>query len=160
MPFCNKCGSEVQPADQFCGRCGSPQSFQGGPSTGPKAAKRKLPDYFSTLDAHTASILCYIPIIGGVFSIFVLAAERFRRDNLVRFHAFQGLYLFVIWLIHAWVLQGILYETIPRAYVISRAIKLALTGAWIFMLYKTSQREMVRIPIIAELADKSVAEQR
>jgi len=112
------------------------------------------------LDAHTASILCYIPFIGGIFSIFVLAAERFRKDNLVRFHAFQGLYLFVVWLIHSWVIEGILYETIAGADFITRAIKLLLTGTWIFMLYKTSQKEVVRIPVIAELADKSVAEQR
>ncbi len=160
MPFCNKCGAEVQPVDRFCGRCGSTQSVQSAQSAGPKPSSGNRPDYFSTLDSHTASILCYIPFIGGIFSIFVLAAERFRKDNLVRFHAFQGLYLFVVWLIHSWVIEGILYETIPGADFITRAIKLLLTGTWIFMLYKTSQREVVRIPVIAELADKSVAEQR
>ena len=32
-------------------------------------------------------------------SIIVLAADKFRTNRAVRFHAFQGLYLFVAWLI-------------------------------------------------------------
>ncbi len=159
MAFCNKCGNQVKPSDQFCGQCGASQSREEPPPAAPKPA-RSLPDYFSTLDPHTATTLCYIPFLGGVFSIFVLAAERFRRDNLVRFHAFQGLYLFVVWLIHAWVIEDILFSAFPSAYLISRTIRLSLTAAWVYMLYKTSQREMVRIPFLAELADKSVAEQR
>ena len=159
MPFCNKCGNQVKPGDQFCGQCGASQPGQEAQSAAPKAT-RNLPDYFSTLDAHTAATLCYVPFLGGIVSIFVLAAQRFRRDNLVRFHAFQGLYLFVVWLINDWVIEEILFSSIPSAYLFTRAIRLSLTAGWIYMLYKTSQREMVRIPVLAELADKSVAEQR
>ena len=151
MAFCNKCGNQVKPGDQFCGQCGASQ---------PGQAARSLPDYFSTLDPHTATTLCYIPFLGGILSIFVLAAKRFRQDNLVRFLAFQGLYLFVVWLINDWVIEEILFSAIPSAYLITRTIRLSLTAAWIYMLYKTNQREMVRIPFLAELADKSVAEQR
>ncbi len=159
MPFCNKCGNQVNLGDQYCGKCGAAQLGQEAQSAAPKPA-RGLPDYFSKLDPNTAATLCYIPFLGGIFSIFVLAAERFRRDNLVRFHAFQGLYLFVVWLIHAWVIEDILFSSFPRAYLISRTIRLSLTAVWVYMLYKISQREMVRIPFLAELADKSVAEQR
>ena len=40
----------------------------------------------------------------------VLAADKFRNDRTVRFHAFQGLYLFVAWLIVEWVLSPIFRE--------------------------------------------------
>ena len=38
-------------------------------------------------------------MMGWVAAIIVLAADRFRHDRILRFHAFQGLYLFVAWLI-------------------------------------------------------------
>ena len=56
------------------------------------------------ISPRTASLLCYIPILGWIVSIVVLASARFRADSRVRFHAFQGLYLFVAWLIVDWVL--------------------------------------------------------
>jgi hypothetical protein len=54
---------------------------------------------------RTASLLCYIPILGWIVAIVVLASARFRDNARVRFHAFQGLYLFVAWLIVDWVLS-------------------------------------------------------
>lgn len=156
MPFCSKCGSEVQSGDQFCGRCGSPQAVDA------PAAKTKPNggDPFASVDEKTTSVLCYIPFLGWIVSIYVLSVDRFRRNSIVRFHAFQGLYLFVAWLIYDWVIESILYGLVPRAWVISRMVRLVLTGAWIYLMVKTSQRETVRIPVIGDLAEQSVAEQR
>ncbi|WP_051669644.1 zinc-ribbon domain-containing protein [Bryobacter aggregatus] len=162
MPFCNKCGAEVQSGDAYCGACGAAQHVGAGAAkphyTRPVPGNRS--DFLGDLDENTAAVLCYIPFVGWLFSIIVLSSERFRRNNTVRFHAFQGLYMFVAWLIYDWVIAGLLYDIMPRAYLITRAVKLGLTAAWIFLIYKTSQRQVVRIPFIGELADKSVAEQR
>ena len=48
---------------------------------------------------RTAAILCYIPVVGWIAAVVVLATDQFRRNRTLRFHAFQGLYLFVAWLI-------------------------------------------------------------
>lgn len=157
MPFCSKCGFEVQSGDQFCGRCGSPQAVGAAP---PGAKKSNAGDPFASVNDSTSSVLCYIPFLGWIACIYVLSVDRFRRNNAVRFHAFQGLYLFVAWLIYDWVLEGLLYEFVGRAWVITRAVRLGLTATWIYLMYKTSQREVVRIPVIGDLADQSVAEQR
>ncbi len=101
-----------------------------------------------------------MPFLGWIASIYILSVDRFRSNNTVRFHAFQGLYLFVGWLIYDWVIESILYDIVSRAWIITRAVKLGLTALWLFLLFKTSQRETIRIPFISELADKSVAEQR
>ena len=158
MPFCSKCGLEVQSGDLFCGRCGAPQSDATVPPQ-PKP-KNTANDPFSGIDDNTAAVLCYIPFLGWIASIYILSVDRFRSNNTVRFHAFQGLYLFVGWLIYDWVIEGILSEIIGRAWIITRAVKLGLTAVWLFLLFKTSPREMIRIPFISDLADKSVAEQR
>ena len=159
MPFCSKCGFEVQTGDQFCGKCGEPQPGA-EKAAGPSSAQAKNPDPFHTINDNTVAVLCYIPFIGWIASIYVLSAARFRGKNIVRFHAFQGLYLFVGWLIYDWVIEGILYSLVDRAWVITRAVRLILTATWIYLMFKTSQREVVRIPVVADLADQSIAEQR
>jgi uncharacterized membrane protein len=105
---------------------------------------------------------CYIPLLGWIAAIVVLATSRFQEDRAVRFHAFQGLYLFVAWLLIDWVLQPI-FTSVPGGNpvrVLSSLLKISIFGAWIWMIIKTSQEQMYRLPIVGELAERSVAEQR
>ena len=103
-------------------------------------------------------MLCYIPLIGWLPCIFVLAAHRFQNDRTVRFHAFQGLYLFVVWLLVDRVVSPIF--NFGTDFNPGKLLHMAVLGAWVFMLVKTSQQQMFRLPIVGELADRSVAEQR
>jgi|SRR5579862_518521 len=150
MPFCSQCGNQVDPADVFCAKCGSRQP--GVPSRAPGVSS----DPFSSISPRTASVLCYIPGIGWIASIVVLASQRFRTNRVVRFHAFQGLYLFVAWLIEDWVLKPIFAE-IPHLHV-NGIIQTVLFCVAMFMVVKASQEEAFSLPIIGELAEKSVAE--
>jgi len=150
MAFCTKCGTEVRPQHHFCAKCGAPQ-------TGPAGSRADT--LAAPFSARTASVLCYIPFAGWIFAIIVLASERFRTDRDVRFHAFQGLYLFVVWLIVDMVFDNIL-GFLPHPGAVLRPLKLAMIGAWVYMMYKTNQGETVRLPVLCDLADRSVAEQR
>jgi uncharacterized membrane protein len=108
------------------------------------------------VDGRTASILCYIPGVGWIMSIIVLASERFRRDRTVRFHGFQSLYLFVAWLIEQQVLGPILRNSPLRpAHGVLQAL---LVGAAVFMMVKAAHRESYSLPVIGELAEKSMTE--
>ncbi len=156
MPFCCQCGSTVGGGDAFCFKCGARQ---------PVAPTARPVDYMSGISPRTASLLCYIPVIGWLAAIVVLASARFRNDAKVRFDAFQGLYLFVAWLIVDWVLgpffhlSGHLgglgfYRAIPGL------MKAALFVAWVFMIIKASHNERFKLPVLGELAEKSLTEQR
>ncbi len=106
-----------------------------------------------------ASILCYVPGFGWIASIIVLAANRFRNDRLVRFHAFQGLYLFVAWLVNAWVIRPISGMLTPNLHVgLHSLVDLALLGMSIFMMIKAAHEEPYALPLFGELAERSVAE--
>ena len=110
-------------------------------------------------------MLCYIPVVGWIPCVVVLASDRYRHDRLARFHAFQGLYLFVAWLIVDMVLSPLFgHIHIPLFFVFHRGyfdlFKLAIFGVWIFMIVKTSQDHVYKLPILGELAERSVAEQR
>jgi uncharacterized membrane protein len=153
MPFCCQCGREVKPTDSFCAGCGTRQA----------SATAAPTDYFGNITPRTAAILCYIPIVGWIAAIVVLAASRFRDNRDVRFHAFQGLYLFVIWLIVEWVLGPVFH--IPRSVFhvgppLAGMMKAALIGIGIYMMVTTSQERMVKLPLVGELAERSVSEQR
>jgi uncharacterized membrane protein len=146
MPFCSQCGNQVDATDVFCAKCGAKQ-----PGAPPRPA-----DPFASLTPRTASILCYIPGIGWIGSIIVLASQRFRANRVVRFHAFQGLYLFVAYLIEDWVLKP-MFTVIPHVHI-NAIIEVVLVGVSIFMIIKASHDEAYALPIIGELAEKSVSE--
>lgn len=102
-----------------------------------------------------ASILCYIPWLGWMAAAYALLAPNFYRDDrAVRFHAYQGLYLFVAWMLIHWVLRqwfGLLdLEHIPQL------LELLAVGVWIYMLVKTSSGQRIRLPLIGELAERSL----
>jgi uncharacterized membrane protein len=96
--------------------------------------------------------------LGWIAAIVVLAAERFRKDRSVRFHAFQGLYLFVAWLIVHWVLSPLPFGRWGRAFRLDDLFELALVALSVFMMVKVGQGRHVSLPILGELAEKSAAE--
>ncbi|MEK7406097.1 MAG: hypothetical protein AAB225_13400 [Acidobacteriota bacterium] len=145
MPYCCQCGTPVGPSDTYCAKCGGRQ---------PGVAARVA----AGLTPRGASILCYIPFVGWIAAIVVLASEKFRQNRSVRFHAFQGLYLFVAYLIvHSVV--GPFFRALPGPHLrVDKLLDLAILGVWIFMIIKTSQQQTCSLPILGELAEKSVSE--
>ena len=151
MPFCSNCGNQVGTA-RYCAQCGSPQPVDD--AAPPQAAANR--DHLAGLNPRTASILCYVPGIGWIASIIVLASDRFRQDRRVRFHGFQGLYLFVAWLLDDQVLRPLL-QRIPGFHLHS-IVQAVLLGMSIFMMVKAAHDEAYPLPLFGELAQKSVAE--
>ncbi len=153
MPYCCQCGQQVGTRDAYCGRCGTRQP-----------ASSTVADHLRGISPRTASLLCYVPILGWLAAIVVLASSRFRGDPRVRFHAFQGLYLFVAWLIVDWVLDPLFrFPSLwgpPFHRVIPALLKISIFIAWIVMMIKAAHDEQYKLPIVGDLAEKSVAEQK
>jgi len=125
-------------------------------------------DLVGGLSDKNASLLCYIPWLGWIASIIVLASARYKRDTAaareVRFNAFQGLYLFVAWLIVDWVVSpAIRFGAIGMGHAfrpMEGLLRVLILAAWIVMLIKVSHSEHYRLPIVGEMAERSVEEQR
>jgi len=150
MPFCSQCGNQVSGLDVFCAKCGFRQ---------PVSAPRPPADPFAGVTPRTATILCYIPVVGWIASIIVLATDKFRANRQVRFHAFQGLYLFLAWLIVDWVVRPVFAEMPGHLIRLDKILQGILLFTWIFMLVKASHEETYALPIIGELAEKSASGQ-
>lgn len=152
MPFCSQCGNQVTPEALYCGRCGQRQPSAGaaGPSVAPN-------DPLSGISPRTASILCYIPAVGWIAAIVVLASTKFRTDRAVRFHAFQGIYLFVATLVADFVIRP-MFWMMPNNLHLYQLIQLVLLGMSVFMMVKASHDEAYSLPLFGELAQRSVSE--
>jgi len=152
MPFCSKCGNQVTTDDTYCGRCGTRQPVAG--SAGPGSVGK---DPLAGISSRTASILCYIPAVGWIFAVVVLASLKFRTDRPVRFHAFQGIYLFVATLVADFVVKP-MFWLMPNNLHLYQLIQLVLLGMSIFMMVKASHDETYSLPLFGELAQRSVSE--
>ena len=150
MPYCSSCGALAHERDLFCGKCGARQP--------PPAAAQAATDPLAGLTPRTASILCYVPVVGWIAAVIVLAARKFRANHVVRFNAFQGLYLFAVWLFIDWGVRPIFHDLAEPVYRVDRLMEAVLIGVWIFMLVKTSHEEVYVLPVIGELAQRSAAE--
>lgn len=167
MPFCTQCGNQVTTGDLYCGSCGAKQAQPGTSqsrdnpwqATPPNSSSPRKDDPLSFFTNSNAPVFCYLPWVGWISSIIVLAADKFREQRDVRFHAFQGLYLFVIWLFVDWVF-GPLTGYTASTRLIERLMKVGLVVTSLFMVVKTSQGETIRLPVLGELAERSVSEQR
>ena len=147
MPFCSQCGNQVGATQIFCARCGTRQPQD------PAAANPLVHDPLAGVTPRTASILCYIPVMGWIAAIVVLASQRYRHMATVRFHAFQGLYLFVAWMLNDQVLKW----AFSRLHL-HDLVNLVLLAMAVFMMVKTSHDEAYSLPLFGELAHRSVSE--
>lgn len=148
MPYCIHCGREVHDTDHFCRGCGRPQpaAAAGGASAG-------------GLSPRGASMLCYVPWLGFIGSIIVLAGQTFRNHADVRFHAYQGLYIFVTWLLvrHvAGLWSELLFFGKFLPVSISGILQMAVVALWIFMLFKAANEQRYSLPLLGELAERSL----
>ena len=160
MPFCTQCGQEAKSADTFCGQCGAHQSAGPPPPNSPPRPFNNPPmqDTLAGLSPRPAAILCYVPAIGWIAAIIVLAARKFKDNQLIRFHAFQGLYLFAAWLVVDWVVNPIARFTPGPSHPIGTLLHGVLLAVSIFMMVKASHDEAYVLPIIGELAQRSATE--
>ena len=154
MPFCVQCGNQLSAQDKFCAKCGTSQKGPAGPPA----------NFLDSISQRNMILFCYIPWVGWLASIAALGSPRFRADNRVRFHAFQGLYLFVAWLLVEWVMSPMFgFGGWPGHFSGFRAIPfmmhLVVFVGWVIMIIKTSHDEDYHLPVIGELAARSAAEQ-
>ena len=152
MPFCTNCGSSVDSRAAYCSHCGRQQLAPG---------QAQFTDFLDGISDRTASILCYIPVLGVIPAIIILASQRFRFFFNVRLNCLMYIFLFVAWLIISSALPTLILGLpgwgAEHAFV--GALKFVVFVCWIYLLVKAANLEQVRLPIIGDLAARSTMEQ-
>lgn len=92
--------------------------------------------------------LCYFLVfVSGI--IFLI----FEKDNkFVRFHAMQSVILFI-----PLAILGFIVGKVPLiGWLASWVISVVSIGLWLFMMYKAFNKELYKIPIIGDIAEKQI----
>ena len=141
MAFCPSCGAPVE--GRYCAKCGT--------AVDPAAAPVAAPVVVSAagLPENTAAALCYL--LGLITGIIFLVLEPYNKNKLIRFHAFQSIFLHLAVIVVWVVLRTILPWGVWR---IVGLIDLAFFVLWIYMLLQTYQGKKVVLPVIGDLAAK------
>jgi uncharacterized membrane protein len=122
----------------------------GGGSRGARSPAVNLPPISAAgLPENTAAALCYL--LGWVTGIVFLVLEPYNKNKLIRFHAFQSIFLGVAVMIVWWALRIILPWGVWR---LIELLDLAFFILWIYMLVQTYQGKKVVLPVIGDLAAK------
>ena len=161
MAFCSKCGSAVSEGASFCSVCGSPASATGAQAT-PPVPPIPAGAAGTGLSSNVAAALCYL--LGFITGIIFLVVEPYRRDKLVRFHAFQSIAFAVVVLVLQIILRmflsigflsfGFLFAIFG---LVSFVIWLAIFVFGLFLMYKAYNNETYMIPILGAWASNQAA---
>ena len=165
MPFCASCGAQVE--GRFCAKCGSPAGAgpMGAPpmQPPPQAPQGAVypppvpPASAAAMTDNAASALCYV--LGLVTGVLFLILAPYNRNKIVRFHAFQSIFLNVAVIIIA-IALGIFDAIIARivgwwfASIVSLLWDLACIGIWLYMIVSTYQGRSPALPIIGPIAQQ------
>jgi uncharacterized membrane protein len=148
MTYCQNCGSPVE--GRYCAKCGAATGQDAGATLEQPATPPPPGTDFKTMSANVASALCYIPLLGGI--VFLLM-EPYNRNKLIRFHAFQALYIFgAIFLLN--IVLTTFIEIFWSFWGMYRLLRLAYFALWAYMGYKAYMGEKVVLPVIGPLAEK------
>jgi uncharacterized membrane protein len=132
----------------------------GAPNQGGYPPPQAAPS--SGLQQNVAAALCYL--LGIVTGIVFLVLEPYNKDKLIRFHAFQSIFLGVGIFVLAIGLSilSVVLSFIPFLGVIAGLLMMLLSivvwfgfvAVWIYLMYKAYNNQRVVLPIIGPLAEK------
>ena len=150
---CESCGVDTIAGAAFCPSCGRPVGSSPVASASSTHASARAG---TSLRPNVAGFLCYL--VGFVSGIFFLVADPYKRDRFVRFHAFQAIFLSVVWMAAYFVL-GILLAIAPAmlwgvAWLLHSILILGFFLLWLLLMYKAYNHEEFKLPVIGDLAAK------
>jgi len=170
MAFCANCGAEVQ--GRFCAKCGAPAPAAGAsagaaPPPPPPPAASPYPAaagpaptaQAAGLEENLACALCYV--LGLLTGILFLVLAPYNQNRLIRFHAFQSIFLNIAWIavfiaisIVSLVLLPIPFLGAILSVILHLAAGLGVFIIWLMLMYKAYNRERWVLPFIGPLAEK------
>lgn len=166
--FCPNCGASVE--GRFCAKCGTAVEA-GGASAGPAAGASPGAQAYGTdaapgaqpynataggMSTNVASALCYA--LGLITGILFLVLAPYNQNRLIRFHAFQSIFLNAAWIVF-WIVETMVAIVMPWYVMtilslIGLLVALGFLALWLVLMFKAYNNEKLKLPIIGDLAEK------
>lgn len=158
MPFCASCGAQME--GKFCAKCGAPAGAAAAAAGGGAAPQAMMPApavRSSAMADNVASMLCYV--LGFITGIIFLVLEPYNKNKVVRFNAFQSIFLSVAVIVIR-IALGIVFTAMFSlsglflGLAIFSLFSLACFILWLYILISTYQGKTVVLPVIGSLAQQ------
>jgi uncharacterized membrane protein len=145
---CTSCGSDIATGAAFCANCG------GLATVGSPVQQEHT--ISAGLQSNVAGLLCYL--VGFITGIFFLLVEPYKSNRFVRFHAFQSIFVSVVWIVAHFAL-GALFVMLPWTLwpvtsALSALVSLAFLLLVLLLMYKAYTNEKFKLPVIGDVAEK------
>jgi uncharacterized membrane protein len=190
MAFCSNCGAEVQGRFcAKCGTpMAAPAGAGAGPSAGtsaPPPPPNPSPGYSNPgyanqgysnppyanqqpqgapaqaagMEENVACALCYA--LGLLTGVLFLVLAPYNQNRLIKFHAFQSIFLNLAWIVLFIAISIISIALLPIPFLGAMLSLVLHLGAflgmfilWLMLMYKAYNRERWVLPVIGPLAEK------
>ncbi len=150
MPFCANCGAAVQ--GRYCPSCGAPVEA-GAPPLPNQVPPPPPAAPGAGLTENAAAACCYL--LFAVTGVIFLVMAPYNKNRLIRFHAFQSIFLTVAWVVF-WTIVNILVSMIGAysLYSLTSLVGLAFFVLWIYLMVTAYQGKKTVLPLIGPLAQQ------
>jgi uncharacterized membrane protein len=102
---------------------------------------------------NAASALCYV--LGLITGILFLVLAPYNQNKIIRFHAFQSIFLNIAWIVF-WMVFNIVFTALHMFSLLflSPLIGLLFFILWIYMIITAYQGKTVVLPVIGPIAQQ------
>jgi uncharacterized membrane protein len=111
------------------------------------------------MDENVAAALCYL--LGVLTGILFLVLEPYNRNPVIRFHAFQSIFVWIAAVVLGMAVSVLAYPIAALPFIgwlidilLWLAFSLGVVGLWLFLMYKAYNRERFVLPVIGIWAEK------
>ena len=111
------------------------------------------------MDENVVAALCYL--LGVLTGILFLVLEPYNRNPVIRFHAFQSIFVWIAAIVTGMVLSVIAYPLAALPFIgwlivllMWLAFSLGTLVLWVFLMYKAYNKERFVLPVVGPLAEK------
>ncbi len=152
MAFCTKCGATIDNNAAVCPNCGAPQQAAQNNNTNVNPAPVSLEggDYTATMDPNDIAqnkVMGVLAYIGLLFLVPLLAAPN---SPFARFHANQGLILFIADIVIG-VVAGVLAIIPIAGLILSGILGLGITVMIILGIVNAATGKAKELPLIGKI---------
>lgn len=111
------------------------------------------------MDDNVAAALCYL--LGVLTGILFLVLEPYNRNPVIRFHAFQSIFVWVAAIVIGMAVSVLAYPLAALPFIgwlidilLWMVFSIGVVGLWLFLMYKAYNKERFVVPVVGALAEK------
>lgn len=156
MKKCNKCGAEIEDSAMKCPVCGATQISDQGEDLGKKITEgfgkfndtKETTSEYDSRDIENNKVFAILSYIGILFVVGLIAAPK---SKFARFHANQGIVLFIIEIVLG-IVSGIVSFIPVVSGIVSAVVGIISLVYMVIGIYNSASGKAKELPVIGGIS--------